>query len=213
VGSADILQKLGFDMDYTGSTPEDFLAKNNFVFMFAPRYHPSLKGIGKVRREIKVPTIFNYAGPLLNPAEPEFQVIGINKRENLDLAANAARICGRSGITFYSSFDGYDEVSSNGFTECLSVEGDHIDRFVIDPSKYFTPFEMPAVDSLETAEHLLVSGLSGADEQIAKIFAINTALALKTMKENDLEAGYSRALSHILSGAPMTKLKAMTGVV
>ena len=69
VGSADILSDLGMDID-GGDAPEEFFARHNFVFMLAPHYHPALKGIGKVRRELKVPTIFNLAGPLVEPGRP-----------------------------------------------------------------------------------------------------------------------------------------------
>ena len=117
VGSADILKSLGMDVDGMNNESEDFLEKHNYIFMFAPHYHPALKGIGKVRKELKVSTIFNLAGPLVNPADPEYQVIGINSREKLKFVGNVIRKLGRNNITVYSSYDGFDEVSSCTKTE------------------------------------------------------------------------------------------------
>ena len=160
------------------------------MFMLAPHYHPALKGIGKVRRELKVPTIFNFVGPLINPADPDYQVIGISRRDRLDFIAQVIRKIGKRNITVYSSRDGFDEVSSRDTTECIYIGDGNDRRFTIDPSDFFEPFSMPVVRDRNDAKRLFLEGLSGENEQISDIFSLNAALALRTMNRCGMKEGY-----------------------
>ena len=99
VGSADILRELGMDLNYSDSSPEEYYKKHGYIFLMAPHYHPALKRVGAVRRELKVPTIFNFVGPLINPADPAYQVIGISRRDRLDFIAQVIRKIGKRNIT------------------------------------------------------------------------------------------------------------------
>lgn len=206
VGSADILADLGVDI-HGSSGPEDFFARHNFVYMLAPLYHPSLKGIGKVRRELKVPTLFNLAGPLANPANPDYQIIGINRRENLAFMAGVIEKIGRKNITIYSSRDGYDEVSSADATECIHIGEGGARRFTIDPSDFFKPFPMPVVRDRDDARRLFLDGLAGRSETVMNIFALNTALALHTMNCGGIREGFADAREQISSGHALRKLE------
>ncbi len=206
VGSADILSELGMDLNYEGTTPEEFFRLHNYVFMLAPHYHPALKGIGKVRRELKVPTIFNFVGPLINPADPAYQVIGINRRDRLDFIAQVIRKIGKQNITVYTSRDGYDEVSSRDTTECIHIGEGNDRRFSIDPSDFFEPFPMPVVRDRTEAKQLFLEGLSGENEQMSDLFSLNTALALRTMNSHGMRDGFHLAKRHIAEGGAMMKL-------
>jgi anthranilate phosphoribosyltransferase len=211
VGSADILSGLGMDLEYTGTSAEEYFKKHNFVFMMAPHYHPGLKGIGKVRRELKVPTIFNLVGPLVNPADPDYQVIGINCRERLEFIARAIVKMGRENIAVYSSRDGFDEISSLDKTDCILIKNGGSDRFTIDPSEFFKPFEMPVVRSTGEAKKFFVKGLSGEDREVADIFSLNTALALTIMGKGDMKKGFLTAREQIASGKVVKKLEEIVG--
>ncbi|MBN2079819.1 MAG: anthranilate phosphoribosyltransferase [Spirochaetes bacterium] len=213
VGSADILAGLGFDLGYTGSSPEDFFSTHGYVFMSAPDYHPAMKRIAPVRRELKVPTVFNYAGPLINPADPEFQIIGINRRDRIDFIGRVLEKLGRRNVTVYSSRDGYDEVSPSGETECLHIGEGAPRRFTVDPSDYFTPFPMPAARDLREATRLFIDGLSGENELLGYLFALNTALALRSMNRCGIRDGFHIALEHINQGHPFRKLEELTGSI
>ncbi|HOO70310.1 MAG TPA: anthranilate phosphoribosyltransferase [Spirochaetota bacterium] len=213
VGSADLLESLGYDFSYAELGAGEFFKKHNYVFMHAQHHHPALKGIGTVRRELKVPTIFNFAGPLVNPGDPAYQIIGLSSRERLVFLANVLLRLGRSNVTVYSSYDGYDEVSSADKTECISVCSGTLNHFIIDPADYFRPFDMPHVSDENEARELFLRGILGHDEQIVNILALNTALALKTMKESSMIKGYTRARDYLKSGAAGEKLYAITGGV
>lgn len=211
VGSADVLAGLGFDLGYGGTSPEDFFSTHGYVFMPAPDYHPAMKRIAPVRRELKVPTIFNFAGPLINPADPEFQIIGINRRDRVEFIGRVLQKLGRRNVTVYSSRDGYDEVSPSGETECLSIGDGAPRRFTIDPSDYFTPFPMPAARDLREASRLFIDGLSGENEPLGNLFALNAALALRSMNHCGMRDGYHLAREHITQGYPCRKLEELTG--
>lgn len=211
VGSADILSELGMDLGYAGTTPEDYFKAHHYVFMLAPHYHPALKGIGKIRKELKVPTIFNFVGPLINPADPTFQVIGISRRDRLNFIAQVIRKIGKKNVTVYSSRDGYDEVSSQDATECINIGDGNDRRFSIDPSDYFEPFPMPVVKDRAEAKQLLLGGLSGTNEQMADIFSLNAALALRTMDRCGMREGFQTAKRHIANGSVISKLNALVG--
>ncbi len=206
VGSADILSELGMDLAYTGTSPEEYFDRHNYVFMLAPHYHPALKGIGKVRRELKVPTIFNFVGPLINPADPTYQVIGINRRDRLDFIAQVIRKIGKQNITVYASRDGFDEVSSREATECINIGEGNERRFSIDPSDFFEPFPMPVVRDRIEAKQLFLEGLSGESERMSDIFSLNAALALRTMNRNGMRDAFQLVRRHIADGSVMNKL-------
>ena len=209
VGSADILAELGLDLTYGKSSPEKFFKDNNFIFMMAPLYHPALKPIGKVRKELKVPTIFNFVGPLVNPANPTYQIIGINKMEKLDFIADTILELGKNNTTVYSSHDGYDEISSNDVSECRTIKDGKIETFSIDPKDYFTPFPMPVVETNDQAKDLFINGLKGSDEKTVNILALNSALALKTMGVSDLKTGFETTKKCINSGKAFEKLQSI----
>jgi anthranilate phosphoribosyltransferase len=213
VGSADILKELGMDLEYSDSSPEEYYRKHNYVFLLAPLYHPALKRIGAVRRELKVPTIFNFVGPLINPADPGYQVIGISRRDRLEFIAEVLRKIGKRNITVYSSRDGYDEVSSQDTTECIHVSDGNDRRFTIDPSDFFKPFSMPVVKDRSEAKRLFLEGLSGENEQMSDIFSLNTALALRTMNRCGMRDGYNETKKLIASGSVMRKLDELVGNV
>ncbi|MBN1531746.1 MAG: anthranilate phosphoribosyltransferase [Spirochaetes bacterium] len=209
VGSADILADVGFDAAYGGSSPEEFFSAHNYVFLFAPQYHPALKQIGRVRRELGVPTIFNLVGPLANPADPAYQIIGLSGKNRLELVSEAVSLMGCGGITLYASDDGFDEVSSAAKTECRTISGGSVESFFIDPADFFDPFEMPVVRDRSDAKDLFLGGISGRDGRIADLFALNAALALKTMGVAELPEGYGAAREQLASGRAAEKLERM----
>lgn len=213
VGSADILRELGMDLNYSDSSPEEYYKKHGYIFLMAPHYHPALKRVGAVRRELKVPTIFNFVGPLINPADPAYQVIGISRRDRLDFIAQVIRKIGKRNITLYSSRDGFDEVSSRDTTECIYISDGNDRRFTIDPSDFFEPFSMPAVKDRNEAKRMFLEGLSGENKQISDIFSLNTALALRTMDRCGMKEGYFETKKLIASGSVMRKLDELVGNV
>ncbi|MBZ4672909.1 MAG: trpD [Deferribacteraceae bacterium] len=200
VGSADILEIMGVPVKLTKEDAEKFLLKHNFVFLFAPNYHPILKSVGKIRRELKVPTIFNYLGPMLNPADPEYQLIGINSASKLDVYSKALVKMNKTNVLVVSSKDGYDEISSNDITFARKITGKGIEELVINPQDFFSPFEMPRVESNDEAKELFKRAIEGADEKLNNLIAINTAYAFQLIENDDLKTIFEKVVNKLKSG-------------
>lgn len=200
VGSADILEIMGIPVRLDKREAENYFLKHNFVFLFAPNYHPILKSVGKIRKELKVPTIFNYLGPMLNPAEPEFQLIGINSTEKLDTYARALLRLNKNNILVVSSTDGYDEISSKGITYARKITDGKIEKLQINPRDFFEPFEMPQVKSKEDAAKYFMMAIEGVDENLNNLIAINTAYAFCLIENDDLKDIFERVKKKLVSG-------------
>jgi anthranilate phosphoribosyltransferase len=210
VGSADIYKILGIPTELAKNEAQSYLHKHNFVFIFAPLYHPALKYAGKVRREIKIPTLFNYLGPLANPANPDYQIIGISRREKLPVLAEALLFMKRNHVILYSSHDGYDEVSTNAPTDCFEVSHGKIRNFQIFPEKFFKPFELPVISNDDDAKKFFLQAISGEDDKMTFAVAISCALALMaTGRELDLQNGFDLAVATIKSQKVMKKLETL----
>jgi anthranilate phosphoribosyltransferase len=210
VGSADLYELAGVPVNAPVSDMQDYFKKNNFAFLFAPLYHPAMKYAGPVRRQIMVPTIFNFLGPLANPADPAGQITGVARRDRLSTIAESLFMLGRSNIAIYSSFDGYDEVSSAAPTEVHEVQKGRIIRYYIDPSDYFTPFEMPVVKTPEEGLDLFIKSISMDGGNLNELIALNTGLALLVYGcAGNLKEGYDTAMKAIRSGSVMDKYRSL----
>ena len=206
IGSADILKEFKIPFNLHKEDAEIFFEKNSFVFLFAPFYHPSMKIVTPIRKKLKIPTIFNFLGPFINPANPEFQVVGINRREMLMILSEAIKKAGKTNIVLYSSFDGYDEISTFAPTECYEVKEDYVKKFIIDPSKFFDKFPMPSVKNVEDAKEKFILAISGKDENLAKLIAINSMLPISYMKKiNSLSDCFQIAYESIKNGKVLEK--------
>ncbi len=121
-GSADVLEALGVDISMNAEKARRMVLETNFAFLFAPLYHRSFARVARVRKALGIRTIFNVVGPLSNPAEPEFQLIGVATEDLLQKIAEAMLYLRRRGVVVHG--DGLDEVSPRGATKAAIVDGD-----------------------------------------------------------------------------------------
>jgi anthranilate phosphoribosyltransferase len=211
VGSADILEMLHIPCRLEKDEAEKFFSQRGFVFLFAPFYHPILKNVAKIRKDLMTSTIFNFLGPLMNPGDPDYQIIGISRREMLKTYADAALLLGKKNIVVYSSDDGFDEISTSELTKAYIIANGVMDYFFIDPSEFFEPFELPVVENRDDALRLFLAGIKGEDDNIVKIFALNTAVALYIKDKKDIKEHYKEAYDNIKSGNAYIKLQQLRG--
>lgn len=211
VGSADILELLHIPCRLEKTEAEKYFVDNQFVFLFAPFYHPILKNVAKIRKEIMTSTIFNFLGPLMNPGNPDYQIIGISKREMLKTYTDAALMLGKKNIVIYSSDDGFDEISTSDITKAYVIENGRIDYFFVDPAEFFKPFPLPVVEDKEEAVNLFMEGIKGENDEITKILALNTAVALFIMDKRDIKEHYIKAYDNIKSGNAYRKIQQLRG--
>jgi anthranilate phosphoribosyltransferase len=130
-GSADLLEALGVRIDLG---PEEVVAcirEVGFGFMFAPTHHQATRFVVPVRRELAVRTIFNFLGPLTNPAGASRQLIGVSDAGFLDRMAGALARLGTRKALVVSSEDGLDEMSSSAPTHVVEVSGGDIRRYTV----------------------------------------------------------------------------------
>lgn len=120
-GSADVLSELGINLEASPATVERCLNELGIAFCFAPVFHPAMRHVGPVRRQIARPTIFNRLGPLANPARAGWQVLGVGQAALQDSLAEALQQLGTQRSLVVRGEDGVDEISLSAATRVLEV--------------------------------------------------------------------------------------------
>ncbi|MFI7054767.1 anthranilate phosphoribosyltransferase [Streptosporangium canum] len=213
-GAADVLEHLGVVLDLPPSATAEVATEAGIAFCFAPLYHPALRFAGPPRKELGIPTVFNFLGPLTNPARPEAQAIGIFDPGMLPVVAGVFAERGVSALVFRGD-DGLDELTTATTSTVWVVREGNATRAVFDPAVLDIPRAAP--DALRggdvvynaQAVHDLVGGRTGP---IRDAVLLNAAAALVALdgKGDDLDAamsvGYGRAVQALDSGAAAATL-------
>ena len=132
-GAADCLEALGINLDQPPEKAVRLLEDPGMCFMFAQRYHASMKYVGPIRKELGFRTVFNILGPLTNPASPSYQVLGVYDVLLVNPLAHVLSQLGvESGMVVYG-MDGLDEFSPVGPTRICDFRGGRFDTYTIDP--------------------------------------------------------------------------------
>jgi anthranilate phosphoribosyltransferase len=202
-GSADLLEALGVRIDLDPEGVERCLAEAGIAFMFAPVFHPAAAHAGPVRRELRVPTVFNFLGPLTNPARPAAQVIGVSDPAMLPLMAD---VIARRGIRakVFRGEDGLDELTTTGFSEVYEVAGGEVRETSLDPATLGfkrAKKEDLAGGDVERNRAIAEEILSGADGPHRDVVLLNAAAGLHVAGRVDAMAdGVEVAAKAIDSG-------------
>jgi anthranilate phosphoribosyltransferase len=210
-GSADVLEKLGVNLDVTPETVERCINEIGVGFLFAPALHGAMKYAIGPRREIGIRTIFNILGPLTNPAAADCQVMGVYREDLVEKLANVLHKLGcRRGFVVHG-LDGMDEVTLTTETAVaeVSTEGVRLRRF----SPGELGFNLCGMGDLRggdaAANALIVRGvLSGGSGPRRDIVLINAAFGLVAAgKAADLPTGIALATEAIDSGRALAQLE------
>ena len=132
-GSADVLEALGVRIDLAPEAVARCIEEVGFGFMFAPAHHGATRFVIPVRKELAVRTIFNFLGPLTNPAGATRQVIGVSDPAFLEVIAGALARLGAERALVVSSVDGLDELSTSGATRVVEVAGGELRTYEVTP--------------------------------------------------------------------------------
>jgi anthranilate phosphoribosyltransferase len=132
-GSADLLEALGVRIDLAPDAVARCISDVGFGFMFAPAHHGATRWVVPVRKELAVRTIFNFLGPLTNPAGARRQLIGVSDPAFLDTLAGALARLGAAKALVVSSHDGLDEMSTSGRTRVVEVDGPDLRTYEVGP--------------------------------------------------------------------------------
>jgi anthranilate phosphoribosyltransferase len=125
-GAADVLEALGVPINHDAAAAKKFLAKPGFAFLFAPAYHPAMKHVGPVRRDLGFRTIFNLLGPICNPARVKRQLLGIFAEEWLEPVAHVLADLGTEKAWVVHGTDGMDELTTTGVTRVAVLDHGHV---------------------------------------------------------------------------------------
>lgn len=125
-GSSDVLQALGVAVDQPADVVSHCIEKTNLGFCFAPRFHPRLRSLASLRKQLGIPTIFNYLGPLCNPARVDYQLLGVGRVQMIRPMAEALLSLGVDRAVVVHGDPGLDEVSLQGQTLAQIIENDAV---------------------------------------------------------------------------------------
>ncbi len=205
-GSADIFSELGIKFSSDEKEIKKKLQENKLCFLFAPFFHEALKNIAPIRKELAIPTIFNFLGPLLNPVNTSFQLIGVSKKDVMEKMMICATLDSEQKEIYVAhGFDGMDEISLCDNSYLLKFEnGKILPQEIIDPEKYgFKKLPIEALiggDSKHNAQKLIAL-LEGEKSAYRDIVILNSAFAFKlARKVTNIEDGIDLAKSIIDQG-------------
>jgi len=210
-GSADVLEALGVDIQMPIERLRSAIKEVGFGFLFAQRFHTSMKHVMPARTQLKVRTVFNILGPLANPAAACFQVVGVSSPEIMELMANALQGLGSKHAFVVHGANGMDEISISSRTYVVEIRGAEIRQFVMTPEDFqITAVKIDAILGGDAAENAkIIEGvLRGEQGPRRDVVLLNAAPAIvaagaaSTWKE-----GIRLAAEAIDSGAALKKLE------
>lgn len=209
-GSADVLERLGVNLDVTVAQVEACVNALGVGFLFAPALHGAMRHAIGPRREIGVRTIFNILGPLTNPAGADRQVLGVYREGLVEpLAKVLSRLGCRRGFVVHG-LDGMDEVTLTGPTRVAEINLDKVRLFTVEPEDYaLTRCKLSALQGgdAERNADLVQAVLQGEQGPRREIVLLNSAFALVAAdKVDDIRGGIERAAQAIDSGQALLKL-------
>lgn len=215
-GGADVLEHLGIKIELAPEELRRCLELHGLGFVFAPAYHPAFKAIGPVRKALAaqgIPTIFNLLGPLLNPARPPYQLVGIFSPVLLPKYAAALAALGRASAWAVHG-RGMDELSLTGPSMVHALHNGLIDERTVDPAEYglatCTIEDLRGGDCQQNAA-ILTAILDGTERGPKRDIVLFNAAAgfVITGLAKDLAAGLELAREQIDSGRALEKLHAL----
>ncbi len=138
-GSADVFESLGVDVAAPPERVDTCLRDVGMAFLFAPTFHPSMRAVGEVRRELAVRTAFNLLGPLTNPVAPSRQLVGVPRPELTEPIARALALLGSERAWVVHGADGLDEISTTGHTKVSECRAGTVNTFYLHPAEAGLP--------------------------------------------------------------------------
>ncbi len=203
-GSADVLEALGVDIDLGPAAVARCVAEAGIGFCFAPRFHPALRFAGPARRELGVPTTFNFLGPLANPARVRRQVIGVSDPAMAERMVQVLAELGSERALVVHSHDGLDELTTTDRSTVHDLDGGRVTEWVLDPADLgFGPAERSELVGGDPERNADAARrvLAGEDGPVADVVALNAAAGLVVAGAADtLEEGVAAARRAVSTG-------------
>jgi len=218
VGTADVLEALGVAIEIGPEGVARCVTEAGMGFCFAQRFHPAMRFVGPVRKELGVPTVFNFLGPLVNPARTRHQLVGVSDATMGPIMAGVLGATGSRHAMIVHADDGLDELSVTSPSSVLEVRGDGSGEFEVsdwrvDPAALgFAPATMADLRGGDATfnARIIRSVLEGEQGARRDIGLLNAAAALVVAgRVTDLESGVEAATESIDSGRAVAVLDAL----
>ncbi|MEZ0183003.1 anthranilate phosphoribosyltransferase [Flavobacterium oncorhynchi] len=208
-GSSNVMEKMGIKFSNDPSFLEKCIDKAGICVLHAPLFHPAMKNVGPIRKELAVKTFFNMLGPMVNPSFPQNQLVGVF---NLELARMYAYLYQNTNVNFtiLHSLDGYDEISLTGPTKIITshMEG------MLNPQDFnvrlLSQTEIEGGKTIEKSAEIFTNIISGkGNEAQNNVVCANAAMAISTVTKCSPQEGFELAKESLLSGKGLTALKTL----
>lgn len=216
VGSADVLEALGINLQTDSQRVKAALNEVGITFLFAPGWHPAMKAVAEIRKTLGVRTIFNLLGPLVNPFRPTGQVIGVYSPTYLAPMASALQQLGTRRAIVLHGREGLDEAGLGDGTDLAVIDPtiESVETQVLDPEAFgLTPAPLRAIHGGNLTENvtILTHVLQGKGTPAQRdVVALNAGLVLQVGEAvADLSAGIKMAQAILASGGAWDKLTAL----
>ncbi len=180
-GSSNVMEFLGYQFTNDNGHLQKSIDKANICFLHAPLFHPAMKTVAPIRRELGVKTFFNMLGPMVNPAKPKNQLVGVF---NLELARVYAYLYQKSDMnyTILNALDGYDEVSLTGDFKTFSADGERINTIESLGFEKINPEQITGGSTIKDSAEIFMSVLNNeATSAQSNVVLCNAALAIRTI--------------------------------
>ena len=206
-GSSNVMETLGVKF----SNEKDFLSKcmseANIAILHAPLFHPAMKNVGPIRKELGVKTFFNMLGPMVNPSFPKNQLVGVF---SLELARMYAYLYQNTNVnyTILYALDGYDEISLTADAKMITKNSESIvnaDDYKLS-KLYFE--DIKGGETIEESAQLFMNIISGkGTEAQQNVVCANAALAISTVENSNIIDAFAKAKESLQSGKALEKLQ------
>ncbi|MFM1825493.1 MAG: hypothetical protein RLZZ37_128 [Actinomycetota bacterium] len=215
-GSADVLEALKIKIDLSPEQVKDNLKKVGICFCFAPVFHPAMKAVAPIRKELATSTVFNFLGPLSNPATPKAQVVGVSNLEKAPIIAQV--LANRKTNAFVvRGLEGLDEISICGPTQIWQVKNNKVEDFIFDAEKNGVKkveiSQLQGGDALTNAELIEKALTPDTTSALQDAICINAAAAIVAYENQNLDfetainLAFARAKGSVASGMSLNTLK------
>ncbi|WP_026751993.1 anthranilate phosphoribosyltransferase [Sediminibacterium sp. C3] len=201
-GASNVMEALGYRFKQTADLLKREIDEAGICFMHAPLFHPALKVVGPIRKQLGVRTFFNMLGPMVNPANPDYQLVGVYNLEMARIYNYLLQPTGKS-FTIIHSLDGYDEISLTSETKVITKNGEAVYSPIDLGKKIVLPEAIYGGNTVEESAAIFLRVLKGEGSwsQNAVVLA-NAAMALNsTGKYANYDAAYQAAVNSLESGA------------
>lgn len=202
-GSADVLETLGVHISLNAQQAKEVLEKVGMVFLFAPLFHPTMKTVSSVRKELGIRTVFNLLGPFCNPAGVKRQLIGVPSIAIAEKLIQVGKRLDYDHLIIATSEDGLDEISIAKKTYLYELKNGNVSRRIIDPKTYGFQYEKEDLNGGDAGvnANIIIDILNDLSGQHRDIVLLNSAVALYVSgKVPTVEEGLVHAKNSIDSG-------------